>query len=111
MYPDPVLRGLLILSLVVFGGQAAGLPELLESAICQECCPGDGPDGQCPPGCTYCCCCAHSPRPLVMVEPLEVLALSIRADTPPDVERAPRPSEPHDIFHVPRPLSLQLTIS
>lgn len=56
-----ILAWLLLASLVV---HQTGLTELVESVAsaehdrdCEESCPGDAPDGECPPGCDACICC------------------------------------------------------
>jgi len=88
--------------LALFLGQTTGLSEFVEADECEEPCPGDSPDGHCPPACQFCVCCA-SARPAVLSQGAAVLpvqaflaVLGEQTDTPPS-------PEPREILHVPKP--------
>ena len=75
---------------------------LVPSTICQERCADDGPEGRCPPVCPTCVPTGHAASPVYVAG---WSAPTVRHEALLWGEaRVPGDPEPHDIFHVPRPL-------
>jgi|SRR5215471_14236912 len=88
-----------VLTLLTF--DVSGLAALCGETSCEEACPTDGPDGQCPPNCSYCSCCSlpkvAGSLVVTLAEPRESEASwPGRA-----ADHLPSP-EPAEILHVPR---------
>jgi hypothetical protein len=98
-----MLRILSILLVVLVLPQAIGMPVFATQDGCAESCPGEEPGGHCPPDCAWCACC---PYRSVAVE-------CIRMPLPPEWRGARLEAavplfsmtDPHEIYHVPRPLA------
>ena len=90
------------LACAVVASQVVFLLIIAFGAPCGEHCPGDGPDGRCPPACVTCPC---SPRPAPSGPALVVDAPAACVEIVPGVTViAPCEPEPADIFHVPKRL-------
>jgi hypothetical protein len=99
-----MVRILFALALALFVGRATGIASGATGEECSQPCPGDSPDGHCPPACQFCGCCSLQQtlpaRPLVVMP-----APAIRRAVCSAPELAPASPEPGDIFHVPKPLA------
>ncbi len=87
--------------LAVFIGQATGLSELVEVDECSQPCPGDSPDGHCPPACQFCVCCAAL-RPAVLLQSVAILHNQESHTVIGEQTQTPPSPEPHEILHVPK---------
>ena len=97
-----MVRILSIVFVTLFLGQATGLSEIPGADACRQPCPGELPDGHCPPECQLCTCCATT-KPVVLPQLYASLQQrSIRA-VPGEQTRTPLPPEPRKIMHVPKP--------
>ena len=94
-------RILFALALALVFGQATGMASALAGGECSERCPGDAPDGTCPPNCQFCAC-GSLPRMLtpktVALMPAPVTHRIARASQ--DV--IPNSPEPAEILHIPK---------
>ncbi|MBI4510850.1 MAG: hypothetical protein HY698_14545 [Deltaproteobacteria bacterium] len=96
-----MVRALSIVLLTLFIGQATGLTELVEADECAQPCPGDSPDGHCPPACQFCACCPTL-RPAVLSQSAAILpSQESHAVIGEQTETPPSP-EPREILHVPK---------
>lgn len=97
-------RFLFTLAFALFLGQATGMSTALAGDECSQRCPGDAPDGQCPPACQFCTCCsmpqmlAAQPGDAMPAPAVEQAALA-------PADKIPSSPEPGDIFHVPKLLA------
>jgi hypothetical protein len=89
----------LVLALVV--SEATGIASMLAGDECNERCPGDAPDGTCPPDCQSCACCSL-PRVLAPqlagLVPLPVAHRMVWASQ----HAVPSSPEPAEILHIPK---------
>jgi len=102
-----------IFVLFVVVALAVGAPVSLYAAVhhdpctdtdmdsCRGKCPGDSPEGHCPPVCDYCVCCfAVSPMAVLLTSEFKVIeSCESVANDCVDVSES---ASPIDIFHVPR---------
>jgi hypothetical protein len=101
-----MFRCLLVLVLLLASGEVSGLFAFVEAAVDGDACADDGRDCHCPPGCT-CGCCWHAARTLILVPALAAPLSLVAESAAPTVEEAPPPTDPREIFHVPRPSLLR----
>jgi hypothetical protein len=97
-----LIRFVTIVALALFVAQATGAWTLLSAEPeCEASCPGDGPHGECPPGCQLCACCS-TPRtvPPTLGSPLPLPSvgqgLLVLGDN------VPLSPDPDEILHVPK---------
>lgn len=96
-----MVRVLSALYVAFFLGQATGIWSALAEDACNERCPGDTPDGHCPPACQACACCSL-PRTLAP-EPTRVIpGVALQRAVSPPSEATPPSPDPGEIFHVPK---------
>jgi hypothetical protein len=101
-----VTRAIFITALIALLGQATLLLSPTRR-VCEESCPDDDADGECTPTCACPVCCAHHAPVLVhrlMAERLpaaQPLLSTVSTPLPPS-------AEPHEIFHIPKPLLAQI---
>ena len=91
----------IILTLALLLASTSVLGALADADGCSEQCPGDAPDGHCPPLCHHCLCC-------ISIGPFEgpvaALLLGVEIHQTPVSDSTGRPESPFpvDIFHVPK---------
>lgn len=92
----------IILAFAILLGQAAGLSAFLAAEQgCTEKCPGDSPDGTCPPACQFCACCT-APRTLPPESGTTMPVPAVGQRVPSRGDEAPPSAEPREILHVPK---------
>lgn len=93
-------RWLTVLLLALTLGQTAGVVVIARVDECEQDCPGEGRDGDCPPACEFCSCCP-TVRPVVLV-PVSTLLPPAPAAWMGEQALAARPApDPREILHVP----------
>jgi hypothetical protein len=93
-------RLLFLIAFALFAVQAGGLAMAVE-VPCAEPCEGDGPDGQCPPACYDCACCAQ-PRAHPTVFADEPLIAPPMAPAAWPTQSEPATPDPREILRVPK---------
>jgi hypothetical protein len=96
-----LLRILFALALALFTEQASGIASVQVGDECGERCPGDAPDGTCPPDCQFCACCSL-PRVLAPQPAASVPAPTAHRFVQVSRDSLPNSPEPADILHVPK---------
>jgi hypothetical protein len=93
-------RVLFLVGFVLFAVQAGGLAMAVEIP-CVQPCDGDGPDGQCPPTCHDCACCAQ-PRAHLTVVADGAVVVQPAAPAPWPAQGGPGGLDPREILRVPK---------
>lgn len=96
-----VVRIVLAITLALFLAQATGIAAFAQSDDCEENCPGDAPDGHCPPDCDACFCCP-SARPILPVQFAVDPRLPLLGPVSWSSDMLPRSADPREIFHIPK---------
>ena len=95
------LRVLVALLLLVLSGMSQGAFGA-GSARCEETCPDDDDEGQCPPGCADCSCCVRAPV-LVRVDAITFLVIGVEAPAAfPRADDLPAQPDLQEVDHVPK---------
>ena len=99
--PAFVRRAVVVILLALLTIDVSGLSGLCGETSCDEPCPGDNSDGQCPPNCHDCSCCSL-PKIAGAAAPALVAPAARPQSWSGPIDRLPSP-EPADILHVPKP--------
>jgi hypothetical protein len=69
---------------------------------CNEPCPGENEDGQCPPDCRFCECCPSTMTVTPAVVPRLLVQTARQGGYLPDVLQKLPSADPREIFHIPK---------
>ncbi|HET9012110.1 MAG TPA: hypothetical protein VFN38_09875 [Gemmatimonadaceae bacterium] len=93
-------RAVVVILLALLAIDVSGLSGLCGETSCDEPCPSDNSDGQCPPNCHDCSCCSL-PKVTGSAAPALVAPAARAQSWSGPIDRLPSP-EPADILHVPK---------
>lgn len=93
-------KALFILLLALFAAHVLGVSSFEAQEDCAQPCPGESPEGHCPPLCTECACCFAAP----VFVPIEPLLLTLPDSLSPLVctDDVRTSNHPREILHIPK---------